>query len=112
RCMPSHKILRECLKRSLATMDKHPQYKHYIHYSYAIVDGKIVCVGLNKQETPPLHYGYHDKVSEPKIHSELDAYRKLRKRVRINQTDWELVNVRLNRSGEIKISKPCRVCEA
>ena len=103
-------IMRHCLSESLRRLPNHPQYKHYVHYSFAVVDGSVVVVGTNKSAVPPVHFGYNSRVPEPKIHSELDAYRKLRKCVSISKTDWELVNVRVNRSGEMKKSKPCSVC--
>jgi hypothetical protein len=82
-----------------------------VHYSYAIVDGSVYVVGVNKASEPAKHLGYHGRVTEPKIHSELDAYKKLRKIVPIGKVNWEIVNVRVNRSGEMKMSKPCIVCE-
>lgn len=105
-------LLRSCLQYGLRSVPNHPQRSHYIHYSFGIVHAKIQCVGRNKSEEPPVHYGYHNRVSEPKVHSELDAYRKLRKKFPIAKTEWYLINVRLNRSGEMKISKPCAVCHA
>ena len=108
----NQKLLRDCLKVSLNRISNHPQRSHYIHFSFAIVDNKIACVGTNKSATPDIHFGYNMRVEEPKVHSELDVYRKLRKKVRINRTEWSLINVRLNRSGEMKISKPCSVCHA
>jgi hypothetical protein len=104
-------ILRECLRDALKNVANHDQYKHYIHYSYAIVGNAIWCVGKNKSDTPLIHFGYTQRVPDPKIHSELDAYKKLRKMLPIAKTEWELVNVRVNRSGEMKISKPCEVCQ-
>lgn len=104
-------LLRECLAESLRRMPNHGQFKHYIHYSYAVVDGAVYVVGTNKSAIPDLHLGYNQRVPEPKIHSELDAYRKLRKIVPINKAEWSLVNVRVNRSGEMKNSKPCPVCQ-
>jgi hypothetical protein len=105
-------VLLECLRRSLANSSKHGQYRNYMHYSYAIVGNAIWATGVNKSTTPPKHFGYNNRVPDPKVHSELDAYMKLRKMTSIQNTEWELVNVRVNRSGEFKMSKPCEVCQS
>lgn len=104
-------ILRYCISESLRKLPNHPQYHHYVHYSYAVVDNAVLVVGTNKSAVPPRHFGYHARVREPKIHSEFDAYMKLRKYVPLSKIEWELVNVRVNRSGEMKLSKPCEVCQ-
>lgn len=110
--MESRNVLRTCLLRSLQEAGNHPQYRHYIHFSYAIVGGKIEAVGRNQSAAPDVHFGYNRRgMVTPKIHAELDAYRKLRKKFSINRIDWSLVNVRVNRSGEFKMSKPCVVCQ-
>lgn len=105
------KLLRDCLRRSLDGMSGHSQYRHYIHFSFAVVDNAVCVVGTNKSAVPALHFGYNARVPEPKVHSELDAYHKLRKKVSLAKTEWSLVNVRINRSGEWKVSKPCEVCQ-
>ena len=104
-------LLRHCIGRSLRGLSSHNQYKHYIHYSFAVVDGSVYVVGTNKSAVPSVHLGYNQRVPEPKIHSELDAYKKLRKIVPIGKVQWSLINVRLNRSGEMKNSRPCHVCQ-
>jgi len=76
-----------------------------------VVAGTVLAMGFNKSDTPPVHFGYNNRVPEPKTHSELDAYRRLRKRVAIAKCNWSLVNVRINRSGEMKLAKPCHVCQ-
>lgn len=108
--MHSRNLLRQCLVYSAQSLTAHPQYRHYIHYSFGIVDGKIAVVGKNHAALPDVHFGYHARVTEPKIHAELDAYKRLRKKYPISKTAWSLVNVRINRSGEFKLSKPCDVC--
>jgi len=107
----TNNVLRQCLRSSLDGMATHNQYKHYIHFSFGIVGNTVRVVGTNKSAVPPRHFGYHSRVTEPKIHSELDAYQRLRKMVPLSKVDWELVNVRVNRTGEMKVSKPCPVCQ-
>jgi hypothetical protein len=104
-------LLRQVLGKALKLLPKHGEYKSYIHYSFGVVDGSIYVIGQNKSATPDVHFGYGQRVPDPKIHSELDAYYKLRKQVSIKNAYWELINVRLNRSGEMKNSRPCEVCE-
>lgn len=104
-------LLRHCLMQALRKLPNHPQRRHYVHYSFAVVGGSVYVVGTNKSAVPSVHLGYNQRVPEPKIHSELDAYRKLRKIVPIGKVQWSLINVRLNRTGEMKNSKPCHVCQ-
>jgi hypothetical protein len=97
--------------RAKANIQVHPQRRHYLHTSFGIVDGGIYAVGMNRNANPPVHFGYHTEKPTPKVHSELDAYRKLRKVVSLARTDWSLVNVRVSRTGHMRMSKPCQVCQ-
>jgi len=42
-------------------------------------------------------------------HSEVDAYRKLRTLL-INKT-WTMINIRLSKNGETRLSQPCCKCQ-
>jgi hypothetical protein len=98
------KILSTCLKK----LSKHPELKNFPHYSFVIKDGVLVSWATNSKKEPPRHYGYHrnwDKGFRPKWHSELAAYRKSPVK-----PPFQIVNVRMNKQGDLRISKPCAAC--
>lgn len=74
------------------------------------MNGKICSVGVNRQHEPDKKYGYHNRIPKedfkPKWHSEIDALRKVRSRL----SDWIIVNIRLNKKAETRLSCPCSIC--
>lgn len=90
-------------------MFNHPQYQNFIHFSFVVQGNKIIGYGRNNCETPAKHMGYHNRVPTPKMHSEINAYRKTRG-ILDRAKPFYLVNVRLNKSGEVRLSKPCVCC--
>ena len=102
----TNRILRDILQYGLTHLNTHPEFRHYIHFSFIVVDNQIVTVGKNRAVEPPPYYGYHKRVEKPKIHSELDAYSKYKWKT----VGFEMVNLRLSRQGEMKLSKPCPIC--
>jgi hypothetical protein len=83
----------------------------YIHYTFIVQDNKIIEYGVNRPGEPPIHYGYHAfNGYKPKIHSEIDAYKKA-KGLLVPNKWFEIVNIRLNKQGKIRMSKPCFCCE-
>ena len=103
-------LLREALRISLETLPKNRQ--KFKHWSFVVQGGKIVESGTNCNEVPPIHYGYHDRIegNNPKIHSEIRAWRKARGLLDKSQS-FEIINVRLNSRGEWRNSRPCAVCQ-
>jgi len=104
-------ILVEVLKEARRTLSRHSQYKYYPHFSFLCQDGKIISSGRNSGHEPPKHLGYHKRIndSKPKTHSEFAAYKRGRKRL-IPNKKFSCINIRLNKKGETKISKPCSCC--
>lgn len=100
------RVLREALRIAQNALPNHPQYRYYIHYSFIVVKNSIVVVGMNRSGEPPVYYGYHRRVEKPKTHSELDAYAKYRTK----GVPFEMINVRLQRSGHMRLAKPCYIC--
>lgn len=100
------KLQRECLRRSLSSLDKNDE--RYKHFSFIVIDGKIVSMGCNLSVVPPIHYGYAKRVPFPKFHSEVIAWKKARGLI-IDRFD--LINVRLSSNGEMRLSKPCECCQ-
>ncbi len=103
-------ILSNILTKCRADLPGHPQYQHFPHWTFLVKDNKIISSGVNRCVEPSRYYGYHANNSSltfrPKWHAELDAIH----RCNFNLRGCEVVNVRLNRSGEIRISFPCKIC--
>lgn len=99
-------ILNHCLGHAHATLTKHPQHAHYMHWSYIVQDQRVVEWGMNRDHTPALHFGYGPNA---KLHSELVAYKKARGL--LANGPFNVVNIRLNRQGQVKLSAPCLVCQ-
>lgn len=95
-------ILRECMRRSIIKLPHHSQRK-WKHFSFVISDGKILSCGVNRDGDPDPRYADHCK-----IHAEVDAFRKARG---ILDSDFDVVNIRMNNNGHIRMSKPCPSCE-
>ena len=86
--------------------------KTWLHWSYIVQSGGIVEWGTNRPGVPPIHFGYAARIdgNSPKTHSELDAYRKARGL--LDKSEFSVLNLRLNRRGELRMSKPCICCSA
>jgi tRNA(Arg) A34 adenosine deaminase TadA len=111
--MKADRILDECLRIARRKNSTHPLRRQgwkYIHWSFVVQDGKILSVGVNRNAgievmLPGLRDG-------KKIHAEQDAYRRVeegKNRLQL-QRKWYMVNVRLNRKGEVRNSDPCYRC--
>lgn len=78
------------------------------HTSLVLHKKRIISVGFNHFKTHPeakrLGYLYDE------MHSELDAFRKIPKPYLGKKLI--LVNVRYNKFGEMRMSKPCETCES
>jgi tRNA(Arg) A34 adenosine deaminase TadA len=98
-------LLRECVRFALSknTPDHHPEWGRWHHYSFVIQD-KIVEFGLNRTG-PPIPM-YPDIA---KIHAEVAAWRKA-KGILNHRKPWDVVNIRLNKTGDLRQSKPCVCC--
>lgn len=102
-------ILKECVRLSKRqnNADKHPQFHNYIHWSFIVQDNMIVEIGKNKQGKPKYtNFGY---IKTAKIHSEHDVYEKAKGLLKKNRP-FEIVNIRLNKQGDLRLSKPCACC--
>lgn len=85
----------------------------YAHYSFIVQNNCIIGYGVNMDGDPLIHWGYKSNKSDPtyspKIHSEINAYRKLKGLLDKNKS-FEIINIRLNKLGELRNSKPCQCC--
>lgn len=106
-------LLKQAHQIALSKLTLHPEYHNYIHYSFVIQENKIVEWGVNSNKVPPVHYGYQHRIKGdkfgPKSHSEIEAFRKARGLLDLNKK-FEMINIRLNKSKELRISKPCSCC--
>jgi hypothetical protein len=78
------------------------------HASFVLYKKRIISIGFNHFKTHPkarkLGYMFDE------MHSELDAFRKIPKC--FLDKKLVLVNVRYNKNGEMRMSKPCHICES
>lgn len=76
------------------------------HVSLIIHKNRIVSVGTNSFKTHPKakQIGYHFE----EMHSELDALQKVP--FKLKKKKLILVNVRFNRFGQLRMSRPCELC--
>lgn len=104
-------LLNEALKIAAANLENHPEYQHYAHFSFVVKDNQIVEWATNNSHTPPKHMGYGARIkgAKPKTHSELMAYKKARRI--LGKRSFQMINVRLNRSYQVRLSKPCVCCD-
>ncbi len=99
-------ILQECIKNSIKfnTPIKHDQWDCYKHFTYIVQNNQIIEWGINRAGPPPTFYMKHQK-----RHSEYVAYAKARGLLNKNKS-FDIVNIRLNKQGILKLSKPCICC--
>jgi tRNA(Arg) A34 adenosine deaminase TadA len=105
-------LLNEAYRIALRNLETHPEYEHYAHFSFIVKDNQIVEWATNNAHTPPKHYGYGSRIkgAKPKTHSEIMAYKRARRI--IGRANFEVINIRLNRSKQLRLSKPCVCCDA
>jgi len=100
-------ILKTCIQMAISknNPESHPEWGNFHHFSFIVQAGKILSMGFNRQVTDaPLGYKEYNK-----LHSEWDVYR--RAKGIINRTKgFDVVNVRLNKSNGVRLSRPCVCC--
>jgi hypothetical protein len=104
------KILEETLRisRLKNTEYLHPEYGNYHHFSFLIWKGKILTWATNKKDgCSHIKFGYLPRC---KVHSEFEAVRKAKFWVDLSEA--AIVNVRLNKLNETRLSAPCKSCKA
>ena len=97
-------LLNICLRFALR---KEKRNEQFLHWSFIIQRGQIVEWGTNRVGNPPMSLGYKKWQQR---HAETEAIRRARGILDRNQP-WEIVNIRINRLGEVRNSKPCECCE-
>jgi len=105
-------IIRDVLSIARNKLPNHPQLDCYPHYAFIIQNNKVIEWATNVSHTPPIHLGYHKKFTDssgPKYHAELFAYKRARPLLD-NDEPFEVINLRLNKAGTLKLSRPCPAC--
>jgi hypothetical protein len=106
------RLLYDALAFARSKIATHPEFNNFPHWSFIVQKNMIVEHGVNMNGPVPVHYGY-DKIMKPgfipKIHAEINAFKKA---VGIMDRDsgFECINIRLNKSGTPRMSKPCMCC--
>lgn len=100
------RLLGDCVQDAIQSMNKHPDRKGYLHFSYIVQNNSIIGKGYNRKSNPLPGYPSYGK-----LHSEPDAYAQCKGLLQKNQP-WSMINVRLSKLGELKISKPCICCHS
>lgn len=79
------------------------------HLSLILYKDQVVAVGDSLYKSHPIsvELGYKDFMS---LHSEASAFTRIPKHIRYYSTDLTLINMRFNRYGESRNSRPCEVC--
>jgi hypothetical protein len=101
-------ILLECINtaKKRNTPELHNQYEFFAHTSFFIQDNKILGFDVNKGGDPETYLGY-GKLR--KKHSEREAFKKTRHKLDMNK-GFSVINIRLNKKGDLMLSKPCDTC--
>lgn len=98
-------LFRDCIRIAKDKNNFHPVGKYSKrHFSFLIQDNKIVEIGFNRNADPLPGYPSYGK-----IHSENDVYRKAKGIMDFSRR-WDLINVKMNKKGDVCISKPCKCC--
>lgn len=102
------RILNSCLRiaRSRNTEELHPEYGNFHHFSFIIQNNKIIEYATNTAGAV-LYSKFYTRNS--KTHAEASAYKKA-KGLLDPSSSFEVVNIRLNRTGELRNSAPCSGC--
>ena len=100
-------LIKEAIRISREKLIDHPWHRYRkCHFSFIVQSNKILEWGMNKPGNPPVQYKYFSAV-----HSEIDALNKARGIINFN-TGFEIINIRLNRTGMLRLSAPCETCNS
>lgn len=106
-------LLFQALNIAKRELNTHPEYHNYCHWSFVVVKNQIIEWATNHKGIPPIYFGYNKRLSEgnfAKTHSELAAYK--RAKGILGKNNFGIINIRLNRKGDIRNSSPCICCSS
>ncbi len=102
--------LRQLVKQARSKLAGHPELTNYPHYTYIFSKtGELLGGSTNAAYEPPKHWGYHRRGFRPKLHAEIRAYLKCKRRLAAGAA-FTVVNIRLTKDGELKKAAPCANC--
>lgn len=80
--------------------------QRFFHWTFVISGNKLVGVGRNRRgENQFKNFGYLETAN---LHSEQDAY--WRTKGLLTKKQFQVLNIRLNKQGNLMLSKPCPCC--
>lgn len=96
------------------SLPRHSNYHTgtFLHWAFIIQDNKIIGWSTNDFGEPPKGLGYKCKRDTHLFSTRHAEYKALMKCKGIMnfQKNWEIINIRLNKQGDMRISKPCNRC--
>jgi len=99
-------LFQECVRTAQSYNPKHSQRNGYRHYSFIVQSDKIL--GWDTNHDGPCLYGYKPY---QKTHAENNAYFKC-KTFLDKKKPFTVINIRLNKQGNLRMSAPCNCCVA
>lgn len=104
-------LLELMLKIARSSLPTHPQRNYFPHWTFVIQNNSLIEWATNAAGDIEHHECYKHRISSgrPKVHSELQALRRA-SGLLDRRRGWEVINIRLNRVGNTRLSKPCRCC--
>ena len=111
------KIL-EKIKEIAFAFDRELFPNRSLHLSFIIYKGRIISIGQNSKKTHPTNLK-NKKINREGINispikgtcSELSAIKKLKALTNIPTDKCQLINIRINKNNQIRMSKPCVSCD-
>jgi tRNA(Arg) A34 adenosine deaminase TadA len=106
------RLLKQAVQLARNKLSNHEQGS-YAHFAFIVQNNTLIGYGVNQDGSPLVHWGYkrnkEDPTYTPKIHAEIHAFRKNKALIDKNKP-FEIINIRLNKKGELRSSKPCTCC--
>lgn len=99
-------LLRECVRIAQEYLHKHPELAHYPHYSFLVQNNKIVEWSTNAAAVSHPRYPRGSK-----LHAEARMWDK-GKGLIDKRKKFEVVNIRLNKQAQLRLSAPCLFCHS
>lgn len=101
------------LGRALYPIDFSKESRRCFHFSFLFKNNKLLCVGENAQKTHSRNRFNLKEFDVSLKHScsELILFCRAKKKLNVNWARATVVNLRIDRNGNIRNSKPCASCQ-
>ncbi len=107
------------IKEIAFAFDRNLFLSRSLHLSFIIYKGRIISIGQNSKKTHPVNLKNkkinYDGIDISPIKgtcSELSAIKRLKNLTNIPTEKCQLINIRVNKKNEIRMSNPCQSCES